>query len=313
MTRRLAVAIVVGVLLGFFAGVAAVSLGRSHASLPTSSAGAAAQSRAAQASAAYGQAQASVHRAGLGVPQIVPFIHTLKVGQPRCPCPAVFQLQRALQRAGVRDGKATGFYGAATGREVIRFQRKAKIAPSGIYGLPTHLKLSRYYDAAGRGRLAQVAHSRKIVGWRNGILRGRAAYSRAAIRGRAHYSQGPSRAFLPALPATPLATDCSGYVTWLYKISGVPISGLVDDLPDPSGFQYRIVGYTGTLAQHGVRISANAALRVGDLVFYGGGYPYGHVAIVVDAVRRLVSSHGQPGVRTVPFNYRHVSAIRRYF
>lgn len=312
--RRLLATLALGLVLGFFAGVAALSLGRDTARrVAPSSAGAASASAAAVASTDYGKLQAATHRAGLGKPQIVPFIHTLKVGQKDCPCPAVFQLQRALKRAGVRDGKATGFYGAATGRQVITFQRKAKVSPSGIYGYPTHLKLSRFYDAAGRGRLAQVAHSRKVVGWRQGILRGRAAYARAAIAGRAHYSQGPSRAFLPSLPRTPLATDCSGYATWLYKISGAPTSGLVGDLPDPSGFGYRVVGYTGTLAQHGIRIAANAALKVGDLVFYGGGYPYGHVAIVVDAVRRLVTSHGQPGVRTVPFNYRHVSAIRRYF
>lgn len=312
--RRLAITITLGVLLGFFAGVAAMSLSHdSRATLPTADAGAASQTAAAQASTQYGQMQAGLHGAGLTKPQIVPFIHTLRVGQKGCECPSVFQLQRALKRAGVRSGKATGFYGAATGRQVSAFQRKAKIAPSGVYGLPTHLKLSKFYDAAGRGRLAQVAHSRKVVGWRQGILRGRAAYARAAIAGRAHYSQGPSRAFLPSLPATPLATDCSGYATWLYKISGAPTSGLAGDLPDPSGFGYRIVGYTGTLAQHGVRIAANAALHVGDLVFYGGGYPYGHVAVVVDAVRRLVTSHGQPGVRTVPFNYRHVSTIRRYF
>jgi cell wall-associated NlpC family hydrolase len=102
-------------------------------------------------------------------------------------------------------------------------------------------------------------------------------------------------------------------VTWLFKVSGAPVSGLAGHLPDPNGFGYRIVGYTGTLAQHGVRVSIGARLHVGDLVFYGGGYPYGHVAIVVDGFRRLVSSHGQPGVRTVPFNYRRVSAIRRYF
>lgn len=309
--RRIALTVLLGVLLGFFLGVAVVSLGRDTArrALP-SNAGAASVSARVAASTHYGALQASQRG-------VVPFIHTLRVGSNG---DGVKQLQQALVRAGVRPAKAkaTGHYGAITGRQVSAFQKRVHLHPSGVYGRPTHLKLSKYYTPAMRGMLASVAHAKYVADRRQGILHARGVYAAGAIAGRAHYSQGPGRALFPSLPSpgrliAPSYLDCSSYATWLYKFSGLPTSGLAQDLPDPSGFGYRVIGYTGTLAQHGTRIAANAALRVGDLVFYGGGYPYSHVAVVVDAVRRLVSSHGQPGVRTVPFNYRPVAAIRRYF
>jgi peptidoglycan hydrolase-like protein with peptidoglycan-binding domain len=315
---RIALAVLAGVLVGFFLAVGALALRPSSTPALTSSATASSQSATAQATAAFGAAQAATHKAGITKPQIVPFIRTLKLGDHG---DGTKQLQQALVRAKLRPAKAkaTGYYGPITARQVLAFQRKVKLTPSGVFGHPTLLKLSRFYTAAMRGQLSAIARAHAVARWQAGILRGRAAYARAAIAGRAHYSQSIARSFFPRMPRNPAtllassSLDCSSYVTWLYSISGAPTSGFAGRLPDPNGFGYRVIGYTGTLAKHGVRVSANAALRVGDLVFYGGGYPYGHVAIVVDAVRRLVSSHGQPGVRTVPFNYRAVSAIRRYF
>jgi cell wall-associated NlpC family hydrolase len=196
----------------------------------------------------------------------------------------------------------SGSFGAGTEAALKAFQRKHHIAASGVYGSVTHHALSPFYDLAGRRALQAVAHTRAQLAKYARINHGE-SYAWLHRTSMA-YSQSASRAFLPLLPGFPRATDCSGYATWLYKISG---------LPDPSGFAYRVVGYTGTLAAHGVRVSANGALHPGDLVFYGGGWPYGHVAIVVNGFTRTVSSHGSPGIKVVPFNYRPVSAIRRYF
>jgi hypothetical protein len=301
--RRLAATIVLGVLLGFFAGVAAMSLGRdARATLPTADAGASGPSASLIASAGYGRLQAKTHLALIKRAPVVPFIRTLSKGDHG---PDVKYLQRALVREGVRPkkAKATGFYGQITGVQVEAFQIRVKIKPrSGVYGPRTHHQLAPYYDLASRRALQAIQHAKTQAAFFNRISS--AASVAWKHRTSMAYSQSGSRAFLPLLPNYPRATDCSGYATWLYKVSG---------LPDPSGFQYRIIGYTGTLAQHGTRISANAAFHIGDLVFYGGGYPYGHVAIVVDAFRRLVSSHGSPGIKVVPFNYRPVSAVRRYF
>lgn len=251
------------------------------------------------ASAAFGKKQAQVHLAAIRKPPLVQFIRVLQVGDSGT---AVFQMQRALKRAHYRKGRTTGHYGKATAHQVANFQRHVHIRPSGRYGQRTHFKLSKFYDAVGRGRLLTVAHGRLIAAKTSRIIHATAwAWSH---RNSMAYSQSGTRAFLPLLPGFPRATDCSGYFTWVFKVSG---------MTDPNGFAYRIIGYTGTLAQHGIRISANAALQVGDAVFYGGGYPYGHVAIVVDAIRRLVSSHGSPGIHVEPFNYRPVSTIRRYY
>lgn len=321
--RRIAATVLAGVLLGFFAGLAAVQLGAQHTDviervvIPPD-AGAAKASAAMRATATFGAAQAEAHKAGVTKPPLVPFIRTLKLGDSG---DGTKQLQQALVRAHFRPAgaKATGRYGAITAKQVLAFQRKTKgLAPSGVFGHPTLLKLSKFYTAAMRGELQAVARAHAVAKWQAAMLRDVKIYARAAIAGRAHYSQGIERAFFPNLPTgnallAPSWLDCSSYVTWIFSRSGAAPSGLSGRLPDPNGFGYSPVGYTGTLAQHGVRIGINAALRVGDLVFYGGGYPYGHVAIVVDAFRRLVSSHGQPGVRTVPFNYRPVSAIRREF
>lgn len=268
-------------------------------------AGASSVPPAKAASVANGAKQAAVHTAAVTTPPLVPFIRTLTLGMKGCECATVFQLQRALKAAGVRpkSQKATGYYGKLTAEQVAAYQRKAHIKPvTGRYGTKTHHALSKWYDKAGRQRLQAVAHARKIVAITSAIVTVTA--HAWLVRATMGYSQGPGRSIMPSYPHVQLDGDCSSYVTWVFHSVG---------LPDPSGFGYRVIGWTGTLAQHGVRIAANAKLRVGDLVFYGGGYPYGHVAIIVNAVKRLVSSHGTPGIHVEPYNYRPVAAIRRYF
>jgi cell wall-associated NlpC family hydrolase len=310
MSKRKAAAILFfGVLLGFFLTATAVEL--RHSPAPRSVVGAVTPGEVDAAAVTltehFGALQAAVHPAGHTKPFLVVFIRTLsdtKKSNAHCPCPTVFQMQRALKASGIRPktSKSTGIFGTLTREEIQAFQRAKKIAPSGIYGPVTHKALSPYYDAAGRGRLQQIAHSRQVSAERKAIVHAESiAWTNRNLMG---YSEGATRGFLPLLPNVPRGTDCSGYATWLYKVSG---------LADPSGFGYRVVGYTGTLALHGKRISANARLFPGDLVFYGGGYPFGHVAIVSDGFRRLVSSHGSAGIKVLPFNYRPVSVIRRYF
>jgi peptidoglycan hydrolase-like protein with peptidoglycan-binding domain len=63
-------------------------------------------------------------------------------------------------------------------------------------------------------------------------------------------------------------SDCSQWVTALYKSAG---------LPDPNGQDYG-GGYTGTLANHGRQIS-RSQLRPGDLVIWDPWGPSGHVEI----------------------------------
>lgn len=284
------------------AALAAFTIGRQTAPAPSLDSYAASLSGASVASAQFGTLQARVHKAGVTTAPIVPFVGTLSLGAHG---PAVREMQTALIHAKARPArdKATGNFGSITLHQVAAFQKKKRIRPiTGQYGPRTHHALSTYYTLAQRGKLQAIVHARVQADHFARLLHAESVFW--SHRGQAAYSEGASRSFLPLLPAFPRATDCSGFVTWEFKVSG---------LPDPNGFSYVVVGYTGTLARHGVRVSANGALHVGDLVFYGGGYPYGHVAIVVDAFRRLVASHGSPGLKVLPFNYRPVSAIRRYF
>jgi cell wall-associated NlpC family hydrolase len=210
-------------------------------------------------------------------------------------------MQRALKAAKFRSGKATGYFGKPTAIEVARFQRSVGIRPAtGRYGLRTHRALSKYYDAQGRARLIQVAKARKLAARELAV---KTVTTHAFVVGgnTLVYSESASRGFLPAYPRLPPATDCAGYVTWVYKSIG---------LTDPNGLNYNPVGWTGTLGRHGVIEPASRA-RVGDLVFYGGGYPFGHVAIYIGNGR--VSSHGETGIHDEPITYRPVSQVRRYF
>jgi hypothetical protein len=89
----------------------------------------------------------------------------------------------------------------------------------------------------------------------------------------------------------PLWTDCSGWVTYCYWASG---------LPDPSGLNYRYLGYTGTLlanaAKHGKILTNLALARPGDPIVIGPGTGW-HTTICVEAGDDpIVVSHGsEPG------------------
>jgi hypothetical protein len=96
-----------------------------------------------------------------------------------------------------------------------------------------------------------------------------------------HYAQiRPYRDVGHQLPQT---MDCSAFATLCYKHAGAP---------DPNGMLYSGFGYTGTLSAHGLLVATSQA-RVGDLVFYGNGWPYEHVAIYAGYGR--VVSHGSEG------------------
>lgn len=88
----------------------------------------------------------------------------------------------------------------------------------------------------------------------------------------------------------PLTTDCSGFATLCYCLAGAD---------DPNGLDYRVLGYTGTLLEHGKRVTV-AKVRPGDLAVFGcKTYPKGHHVVVVTAVKTrtlagiMSVSHGQ--------------------
>jgi cell wall-associated NlpC family hydrolase len=110
-------------------------------------------------------------------------------------------------------------------------------------------------------------------------------------------------------PDVPRYADCSSFATWTYFVGGAR---------DPNGLAYSGYGYTGTLAQHGWRVGTTRAqdvarARPGDLVFYGRGRPWDHVAVYVGG--GLVVGHGsESGPNRLRIDYRSDRGeIRSYF
>lgn len=127
-----------------------------------------------------------------------------------------------------------------------------------------------------------------------------------------HYTQSASRWSWKQYNhlRIPFYGDCSSTVTCLYWLALVVRLGKHDDILNGANWQ---AGFTGTLAQHGKRISGRPGTRrVGDLVLYGAAPTYEHVAMMVGP--NLVFSHGgEAGPFLLPPNYRSdIGEFRRY-
>ena len=98
-----------------------------------------------------------------------------------------------------------------------------------------------------------------------------------------------------APPVEPLKNDCSGSVSHLFKLAG---------LPDPSGNGFNGTGYTGTMVGAGKKVampkSGADGLLAGDLVFYGGspGYDTQHVVTMLDRGRIFTFGDTPPTITT---------------
>ncbi len=229
---------------------------------------------------------------------MMPLKRTLKLGSRGKDVSAV---QRALSRAGVRNARRTGLFGVGMRKHVKRFQKKIGLPETGVYGPKTHEKLARYFDSlawflyrshAARGSSTGSVRERVVL----------AAMFGMRNRSRIHYTQGGSRMYgvrnKVRIPQIPYWEDCSSFATWCYWHAGAK---------DPNALGYNGYGYTGTLANHGWRVTRPAP---GDLVFYGS-YPYSHVTIYVG--NGLAVSHGnEAGPKLLRYDYRTVATIRRY-
>jgi hypothetical protein len=246
------------------------------------------------------QAKAAANPPPRIVPFLGPFAHNVK-GVQECG-PAVRLMEGALRRTKppVRKAAPRNCLGEATKKQLQVFQKRHGIRTTGIYGSRTHRALAPRYTRAQRRDLIYIARIQLLRKQRAAVLV--AAGHARVVGGRLPYCQSSIRSYFPAWPRIPPCTDCSGYATWIEYQAGVgPRVGYFG--PGSP------VGWTGTLARQGHAVGTRGPLRVGDLIFYGGGYPYGHVAVYIG--HGLVTSHGSVSVKTLPFNYRPVSAVRR--
>lgn len=220
----------------------------------------------------------------------------------------VLALQRALSVAGLRTwGTFTRTYGIGTRRQVERFQQTHGLHADGVYGVLTHRKLGPFYDARG---IWLLHHVHIIAPAQRSQARLLAAatilYNRRAV---VHYTEGPARMWIVRNRYTleGLGTmaqdweDCSSSITGIYDIA---------DLLDPNGLGFDGLGFTGTLAEHGVSIGLNQA-QIGSLGFYGH-FPYSHVILNV-GVNRWFSHGSEAGPLLLPASYRpDLGDVRRY-
>ena len=236
--------------------------------------------------------------------RVVPYFGPLKEGSRGN---AVYAMKRALVTANHTWPKSNTFtklFGGGTLKELQTFQHHHGLAADGIYGERTHRHLAPYYDAHGVWILAHIHR----VDPKETIIN-KIVYANMLgyqLRYIMHYTMGPLRGtdFAPP-PNVPNNTDCSGFATWGYKSGGAP---------DPNGFNYRVIGYTGTQIRHGWRIDAGRPdlFKQGDLVFYGNN---SHVATVVTTgnTPNVVSFGSEVGPLYLRWNYRSdIYAVHRY-
>jgi len=219
----------------------------------------------------------------------------------------VIAVKRALAKAGYLDWQPklfTRLYGPFTVQAVKKFQKAHGLHQTGVYDKTTHKKLAPYFDAYGAALMGTVAIP-ELPPLRSRILNvATLLHNRREI---VHYTQTARRmqivrhkmSMRDISTAKAIYEDCSSSVTGCYYVAGAP---------DPNGLRYNGTGYTGTLGQHGRSVSL-ARAKPGDLVFYGRGWPYQHVAMYLG--HNLVWSHGSEGGPYAPvaIDYRHDRAI----
>ncbi len=230
----------------------------------------------------------------------VPLKRTMKKGMRG---KDVLALQRAVAKAGFRKWGVgfTGIFGPGLEEDVRQLQRRHGLRATGVYDAATHAVGKRYFDRYGAYLMTQFKPPITTSDTRARIVA--AAMFGYSYRGSIHYTQGPLRMYgvrnKIRIPKIPYYEDCSSFATWCYWHAGAR---------DPNGLGFNGYGYTGTMANHGVRVSSP---RPGDLVLYGYGWPYSHVTIYIGNGRCI--SHGnERGPSLLAYNYRMPAQIRSY-
>lgn len=222
---------------------------------------------------------------------MISFGREIRLGNAGPDCRAV---KRALARAGFGPKLLAGItpiFGKYAVLNLRHFQTAESLDPDGVYGKGTHAKLAPHFDAYGTKMYEGYSSTRaQVVA---------AARYFAGIEPRVHYTEGPSRMTIvrerlrPPLAAKKnIYEDCSSFATGCYWVA---------DAADPNGRGYDGFGFTGTLCVRGHPVSLREA-KPADLVFYGGGAPWGHVAIYIG--NGLVISHGSergPNVEAIDY------------
>jgi hypothetical protein len=206
----------------------------------------------------------------------------------------VMAVDRALRKAKVyKPRKVAGkpvppryAFGQGMREHVRMFQKRHRaLKDDGIYGPATHAKLAPFFDRYGLKLMLKQKEDLDETP----MERAQREFVAAAmllynLRDRVHYTQGSARMYIVRHQLDQVSElddyrsiweDCSSSFTGLCYVAGVP---------DPNGFGYNGLGYTGTLAQNGRRVSLREA-TIGAAALYGRWPPYKHVTGKVSATR----------------------------
>lgn len=234
---------------------------------------------------------------------------------PNCPTKLTRTLKRGMRGSdvlGIKYGlRKAGFgrglvfnnrYGLGVVNNVKRLQRARGLHVDGQIGPKTWAALRPQMPPYG---CWLVNHYKPVAPVGVADLVVKEALYLAAHAASIHYTQsslrwqGIDNRIKP--PSFPRYADCSSMATYCYWVAGGP---------DPNNLGFR-AGYTGTMVNHGWRVSVP---RAGDLCFYGWqsrGVPE-HVAVYIGG-GRVVSHGSESGPLNLPLHYRgDLVQIRRY-
>lgn len=211
----------------------------------------------------------------------VPFKRELHMGMSG---QDVRALQRALHKAGYRNGPATGHFKRPTKRQVIEFQKHHGIHKErGIVRKNTWNYLQQYFDGYDKYLVEQIHVAPAVVDKLDRFVKVAWWYY---YRRPLHYlQQRPMQDTAPP-PNIDSYLDCSEFVYVCAKAAG---------LPDPSGYTIDNYGNTDSYLAHMRHINQSQVSK-GDLAFYSNP---GHVGIVVGYSStyndHMVIEHGSDG------------------
>lgn len=255
-----------------------------------------------------------------------PYLGPLRLGSTGEP---VVVVKRALRAAGLLPGKGkpSGFLGPFAVIALVKLGHAKRLPPrkkggawrvglrvfdtGGVYGPRAHVKLAVYFDAYGSSRLRAIRRARQVAS----VQAAGVAAMNLVInnRGNIHYTQSARRMsgvrgrMIP--PSYGRWEDCSSETTWICYVMHRTAQRFGGSFPDPNGRGYDGFGYTGTLINQGVPVSAFSGPIARTMVFYG--YPIGHVAQKV-SMNRCMSMGSEAGPLNVLVGYRTPTAARAY-
>jgi hypothetical protein len=183
-------------------------------------------------------------------------------------------LQKALKAAKLYNGPIDGIFGRGTGQscKTAKYRLgypKDRVTQTGGQTLLDYLTGKMELPVAFKARRKLRGYAtNKTQEIRDAIV----SHSLWGVsnKGSIDYAQVRPMDHLNQVRRLPWVTDCSEFVTTIYKWAGAP---------DPNGFKFNGLGYTGTMLDNGITIPYWEA-EPGDVLIWGWN-PGHHTAIYI--------------------------------